>query len=601
MVVEKAVAKISGSYSALSGGNEGDALKLMTGAPCLHLFVRTNETSAARDERWRGEASAPDRFTAFELNPSLLPPLQLREALFQRLLSYFEAGYLMGTSASLQPAVGSFPAAVAHALEARIAGAGIHARHSYAILRVLDARAPGGRGPRLLQLQNPHGAGGSAKSKSFSGKWSDKSAEWAHAPEALRATCAPYGQATFGIFWIELDDFVSIFSEVEVAKVRGCAPSGASRPWRTLRAELPLPTPLQPAEPLGSAVVLRLRVVGAVSVELVASIVRRRAPNAARTDSAGSPVVWRRRSGSDPGNAPPSAAVAGDADSPSDRDLALLVVEEHVAECGARSCRCSSSTSRAAQVCCEATGMALVPFLEAGTERRVPPSRGRVSLSAEVELSGSKTYYVIALSLSHIGRASGAAAASGLDSATALIEVHSSADLKCEAVSRPAEWLSRAIVAQIITNGVPTNFSPPPEDAPKTDAERAAEAERASAFLVYTHFDGGGSLFAAVNRHPIQRMTVTTSVRAKRGAACVARASARPASLIGDLHQETDDTLSPLSAQLLQAATFLAPSADLRTGTSRLVISSGGRGSTSPSPTPTPAAGDLFAPFSFTL
>ena len=228
-VLEKAVAKVSGSYARLVGGQAGQALRLLTGAPVLALFTRTNETQAACARR-HSEPGGAGRF-AWELRPLQPEPSATLDALWSRLSAYYRAGFLMGASASDSPPFGSFAAAEREGLRAQLRAQGVVLHHSYALLRVLDAAEVG---ERLLQLRNPWASGrggqvgkgagaGAVGPRGWAGAWSDSSAEWARAPQRLRDACAPYG-AELGIFWMRLADFAACFQRVDVAKVRGFDP-----------------------------------------------------------------------------------------------------------------------------------------------------------------------------------------------------------------------------------------------------------------------------------------------------------------------------------------------------------------------------------------
>jgi len=122
-ILEKAAAKAAGSYARLVGGQAGEALRLLTGAPCLGLQLRTNETQAAVEARHNspgGEARCP-----WEARPLQLPPAATLDALWARLSAYYAAGFLLGASATDNAPFGDFPPAERETFRARMRAQGI--------------------------------------------------------------------------------------------------------------------------------------------------------------------------------------------------------------------------------------------------------------------------------------------------------------------------------------------------------------------------------------------------------------------------------------------------------------------------------------------
>ena len=341
-----------------------------------------------------------------------------------------------------------------------------------------------------------------------------------------------------------------------------------ARAWSTLRAELPLPSAAAP-----DVVVLRLRVAADCDVELVASLSSRRRRQqqasavAAAPPSGGgstlSPVVWRRRRNSESAAANTGASGAADEH---ERDLGLLVLEEMPSIAAARhACAAAPPRTRAS---IEATGMRILPFTEPGEELR---GVGHDEAMAECRLAGPnaghagesdddslRTYFVVVLALGGLGEAAAAPP-------TALLEVHCSGAVLAECVMRPRAWLGRTLVARTLALDDAVGF----EESRRSGAGGVAlpEAEQralGAAHAVFAHMDGGGAVFAAVNRHPLDAFVARSTVETAGDPLVVRRgtgARSGPAA--------TSDVLPPLHAQLLQVATYRAAGRSLQVSSGR--------------------------------
>lgn len=187
-LLEKAYAKLHGSYEALKGGSTCEAMEDFTGG-------------------------VTEMYDITELPPNF----------YTILLKAYERNSLSGCSIEPDPNI----------LEAETP-VGLIRGHAYSITKVkyVDIETPGRSGKiPLLRLRNPWG-----NEAEWNGPWSDKSPEWRFIPESEKEEMG----LTFdddGEFWMSFKDFVTHFSRVEICNLNPDSldpeecPEGCTKKW----------------------------------------------------------------------------------------------------------------------------------------------------------------------------------------------------------------------------------------------------------------------------------------------------------------------------------------------------------------------------------
>ncbi|KAL6195012.1 hypothetical protein ACLB2K_030634 [Fragaria x ananassa] len=164
-LLEKAYAKLHGSYEALEGGLVQDALVDLTGGAGEEIDMRSAQ---AQIDLASGR-------------------------LWSQLLRFKQEGFLLGA--------GSPSGSDVH-----ISSSGIVQGHAYSLLQVREVD-----GHKLIQIRNPW-----ANEVEWNGPWSDSSPEWT---DRMKHKLKHIPQSKDGIFWMSWQDFQIHFRSIYVCRI----------------------------------------------------------------------------------------------------------------------------------------------------------------------------------------------------------------------------------------------------------------------------------------------------------------------------------------------------------------------------------------------
>jgi len=166
LLLEKAWAKIYGSYARIEAGLTRECLHDLTGAPTKYYL--TSDDSKKNEEIWKEISAGEQKDYVMTCGSG----------------DFFEGADLMGS-------------------------AGLVGSHAYALLAATTIRDKYGRDVRLVKLRNPWGQG------EWTGAWSDKSSEWT--PELKRQV--QFEDRDDGTFYMTYQDMLKYFSDIQICKV----------------------------------------------------------------------------------------------------------------------------------------------------------------------------------------------------------------------------------------------------------------------------------------------------------------------------------------------------------------------------------------------
>lgn len=168
MLLEKAYAKLHGSYNSLQFGFTWEGMIDLTGCPTQNIDFEDNKNFDI----------------SIETN---------KESLWKTLLDSHESGFLISGETS---GVDEYTKAGGKA------GGGLVPGHAYSIIRIVEVE-----NVRLLNIYNPWGR------FEWDGAFSDHDSHWT---DKLKKIIHPIFDEKDGMFWMCMDDFIKHFSSVNI-------------------------------------------------------------------------------------------------------------------------------------------------------------------------------------------------------------------------------------------------------------------------------------------------------------------------------------------------------------------------------------------------
>ena len=168
LLIEKAYAKIHGSYTLLKNGWAHEAMLDLTGCPTL----------------------------SYEFSDDNVRKLIETHEFWNMMRRYDDAGYLISGNTPGQDNLTEY--------KRPSSGGGLVPGHAYAIIQCKEAH-----GNKLLNIRNPWG------NFEWDGKWCDSSPLWTH---EMKEAVKPVLNEKDGTFWMSYEDFIINFTSVHICK-----------------------------------------------------------------------------------------------------------------------------------------------------------------------------------------------------------------------------------------------------------------------------------------------------------------------------------------------------------------------------------------------
>lgn len=187
LILEKALAKLFGSYAHLAEGQPSSCFRAVTGCTVQELWNYSGGV-------WLQSTMSPDHLNRFQYNSkhrtSVTPGDFWKQLCEHNLQAHLMSAIIDGTE--------------------QVRDDGLVEGHAYSLLFALEV--PTLRGTmRMLMLRNPWGG-----DKEWKGRWSDNHPLWSQHQE-VKSKLRPKFEND-GVFWMQWEDFQSIFDSVHICQ-----------------------------------------------------------------------------------------------------------------------------------------------------------------------------------------------------------------------------------------------------------------------------------------------------------------------------------------------------------------------------------------------
>ncbi|XP_053553696.1 calpain-3 [Bombina bombina] len=206
-LLEKAYAKLHGSYEALKGGNTTEAMEDFTGGVTEFYEIKDAPKDVFKIMKKAFERGSLIGCSIDEKNVfsyGIAPPSDLGESIMRLIQNVGDS--MSDTDLDKKPSLGIVPAQY----ETRMAS-GLVKGHAYSLTAVEETTYKGDK-VKLVRLRNPWGQ------VEWNGSWSDNSKEW-NVIEKSEKSRLQHQVREDGEFWMSFDDFMKNFTKLEICNL----------------------------------------------------------------------------------------------------------------------------------------------------------------------------------------------------------------------------------------------------------------------------------------------------------------------------------------------------------------------------------------------
>tara|TARA_Y100000389_G_scaffold204970_1_gene261402 strand:- start:2726 stop:4405 length:1680 start_codon:yes stop_codon:yes gene_type:complete len=189
LLLEKAFAKLAGSYGNISGGYPVLAWLVLTGCEDLHIW-----SNNLNEMCWNKNHAHINRKESFNFQKLLAYKTREKNtysSMFDYIKECDNKNYVMGAS-------------IGGSVMEQKRDDGLVERHAYSLLSAYE-----NKNINLVCLRNPWG-----NEMEWNGDWSDDSYLWEHYPDIKKAV--GFEKKDDGCFWMTWNDFTRIFTDIQI-------------------------------------------------------------------------------------------------------------------------------------------------------------------------------------------------------------------------------------------------------------------------------------------------------------------------------------------------------------------------------------------------